>query len=100
MVRQDSTKAARQEDRQILVRTLVLIGTDMLCWLPTLFFGITAAMGIPLITLTNAKICLILFYPINSCANPLIYVYMTKIWKDAKQKAPFLEILTSKAEKR
>lgn len=67
----------------------------MACWLPTLFFGLTAAAGFPLITLTNAKICLILFYPINSCANPILYVFLTKIWKDAKKKAPFLEKISS-----
>lgn len=51
----------------------------------------------PLITLTNAKICLIIFYPINSCANPLLYVFLTKIWSDAKKKAiPILEIISSK----
>ncbi|CAD5231092.1 unnamed protein product [Bursaphelenchus xylophilus] len=99
MIRGDPTMPARAEDRQILIRTLVLIGTDMLCWLPTLFFGITAALGVPLITLTNAKICLILFYPINSCANPLIYVYMTKIWTDVKNKAPFFEVRSFKTEK-
>ncbi|CAD5226111.1 unnamed protein product [Bursaphelenchus okinawaensis] len=99
MIRGDGTMPARSEDRQILVRTLVLISTDLLCWLPTLFFGITAALGVPLITLTNAKICLILFYPINSCANPLIYVYTTKIWKEVKKKAPFLECKNLKTEK-
>jgi hypothetical protein len=31
---------SRSEDKQILFRTLVLIGTDMACWLPTLFFGL------------------------------------------------------------
>jgi hypothetical protein len=61
--------------------------------------GLTAAFGHPLITLTNAKICLILFYPINSCANPILYVFLTKIWKDAKKKAPFLEKITSKHDK-
>jgi len=71
----------------------------MACWLPTLFFGLTAAFGHPLITLTNAKLCLILFYPINSCANPILYVFLTKIWKDAKGKAPFLEKITSKHDK-
>lgn len=30
---------SRGEDRQILIRTLVLITADMLCWVPTLFFG-------------------------------------------------------------
>uniref|UniRef100_A0A915CNA5 G-protein coupled receptors family 1 profile domain-containing protein n=1 Tax=Ditylenchus dipsaci TaxID=166011 RepID=A0A915CNA5_9BILA len=92
---------SREEDRQILLKTLVLIGTDMICWVPTLFLGLTAAMGLPLITLTNAKVCLILVYPINSCANPLLYVFLTKIWKDAKLKAaPILELISRQYDKR
>ncbi|KAI6192847.1 hypothetical protein M3Y99_01913700 [Aphelenchoides fujianensis] len=91
---------ARTEDKQIFLRTLVLIGTDIVCWMPTLFFGLTAAAGHPLITLTNAKICLILFYPINSCCNPVLYVFLTRIWKDARKKAPFLERMAkSKSDK-
>ncbi|KAI6185461.1 Follicle-stimulating hormone receptor [Aphelenchoides besseyi] len=96
---------AKTEDKQIFFRTLILIGADILCWMPTLFFGLTAAAGLPLITLTNAKICLILFYPINSCANPILYVFLTRIWKDdqwhmLEKKAPFLEkISKSKSDK-
>lgn len=56
-------------------------------------------MGMPLITLTNAKICLIIFYPINSCANPMLYVFLTKIWRDAKRKAlPIFEIISSRSQ--
>ncbi|KAI1701345.1 7 transmembrane receptor (rhodopsin family) domain-containing protein [Ditylenchus destructor] len=99
MVR-NSESPSREEDRQILLKTLVLIGTDMLCWIPTLFLGITAAVGMPLISLTNAKVCLVLVYPINSCANPLLYVFLTKIWKDAKKKAaPYLEIISRQYDK-
>lgn len=53
----------------------------------------------PLITLTHAKICLILFYPINSCANPVLYVFLTKIWKDAKRKAAPLITIFSKPDR-
>ena len=49
--------------------------------------GMTAALGWPLITLSSAKWCLVLFYPINSCANPLLYVFLTRTWRDAKRKA-------------
>uniref|UniRef100_A0A0N5C195 G_PROTEIN_RECEP_F1_2 domain-containing protein n=1 Tax=Strongyloides papillosus TaxID=174720 RepID=A0A0N5C195_STREA len=85
-----------EEDRQILIRTGLLIGTDLLCWMPTLFFGITAALHTPLISLTKAKICLIIFYPINSCANPFLYVFLTKVvQKDVKEKAlPILSRLS------
>lgn len=34
-----SSAPHREEDKQIVFRTIILIGTDMICWLPTLFFG-------------------------------------------------------------
>lgn len=77
---------ARKMDTQIFRRSLILITTNMVCWIPVLFFGITATLGVPLITLTNAKICLILFYPVNSCANPYLYVFLTQMGKEAKKK--------------
>jgi len=76
----------RKMDTQIFRRSLILIATNMVCWIPVLFFGITATLGVPLITLTNAKICLILFYPVNSCANPYLYVFLTQMGKEAKKK--------------
>lgn len=30
---------AREEDKQIFIRSALLIATDMICWCPTLFFG-------------------------------------------------------------
>lgn len=35
-------------------------------------------MNKPLITVTNSKILLVLFYPLNSCANPFLYAIFTK----------------------
>uniref|UniRef100_A0A7E4V9K7 G_PROTEIN_RECEP_F1_2 domain-containing protein n=1 Tax=Panagrellus redivivus TaxID=6233 RepID=A0A7E4V9K7_PANRE len=84
---EDKDVPPRPEDKQIFRRSLVLIGTNMICWVPVLFFGITATLGLPLITLTNAKICLILFYPINSCANPCLYVFLTRVGREAKNRA-------------
>uniref|UniRef100_F1L5M5 Thyrotropin receptor n=1 Tax=Ascaris suum TaxID=6253 RepID=F1L5M5_ASCSU len=70
---------SRPEDKQIIAKMAVLIGTDMLCWFPTLFFGFTAAMNKPLISISVAKIFLVLFYPINAFANPFLYVFFTKV---------------------
>uniref|UniRef100_A0A914ZQ77 G-protein coupled receptors family 1 profile domain-containing protein n=1 Tax=Parascaris univalens TaxID=6257 RepID=A0A914ZQ77_PARUN len=70
---------SRPEDKQIIAKMAVLIGTDMLCWFPTLFFGFTAAMNKPLINISVAKIFLVLFYPINAFANPFLYVFFTKV---------------------
>uniref|UniRef100_A0A914Y1P1 G-protein coupled receptors family 1 profile domain-containing protein n=1 Tax=Panagrolaimus superbus TaxID=310955 RepID=A0A914Y1P1_9BILA len=78
---------AKKQDAQIFRRSLALIVTNMVCWVPVLFFGITASLGYPLITITNAKICLVLFYPINSCANPYLYVFLTQMGHEAKKKA-------------
>uniref|UniRef100_A0A667XG92 Thyrotropin receptor n=1 Tax=Myripristis murdjan TaxID=586833 RepID=A0A667XG92_9TELE len=76
----------RSTDTKIAKRMAVLIFTDFLCMAPISFFAISAAFKIPLITVTNSKILLVLFFPINSCANPFLYAIFTKAFrKDAYQ---------------
>ncbi|XP_076018879.1 lutropin-choriogonadotropic hormone receptor isoform X2 [Genypterus blacodes] len=71
-------------DTKIAKRMAVLIFTDLLCMAPIFFFAISAAFKVPLITVTNSKILLVLFFPINSCANPFLYAIFTKAFrKDA-----------------
>ncbi len=54
----------------------------------TSFAGITAAMNLPLISISIAKIFLVLFYPINAFANPFLYVFFTKVVrKNVKKRA-------------
>ncbi|XP_062851038.1 lutropin-choriogonadotropic hormone receptor [Trichomycterus rosablanca] len=74
----------RNADTKIAKRMAVLIFTDFICMAPITFFAISAAFKLPLITVTNSKILLVLFYPINSCANPFLYAIFTKAFrKDA-----------------
>ncbi|KAJ7984964.1 hypothetical protein DPEC_G00360200 [Dallia pectoralis] len=74
----------RSADAKIAKRMSVLIFTDFLCMAPISFFAISAAFKVPLITVTNSKILLVLFFPINSCANPFLYVIFTRAFrKDA-----------------
>ncbi|CAG6017495.1 unnamed protein product [Menidia menidia] len=71
----------RSADTRIAKRMAVLIFTDFLCMAPISFFAISAAFKFPLITVTNAKILLVLFFPINSCANPFLYAIFTKAFR-------------------
>ncbi|CAJ0569145.1 unnamed protein product, partial [Mesorhabditis spiculigera] len=74
----DPDAPSRPEDRAVIKKMALLIGTDMICWFPTLFFGFTAALGFPLISISDAKIFLVFFFPINSFMNPFLYVFFTK----------------------
>ncbi|XP_038176146.1 follicle-stimulating hormone receptor isoform X5 [Arvicola amphibius] len=65
-------------DTKIAKRMATLIFTDFLCMAPISFFAISASLKVPLITVSKAKILLVLFYPINSCANPFLYAIFTK----------------------
>lgn len=51
--------------------------TNFACYAPIAFFGLTALAGHPLINVTKAKILLVFFYPLNSCANPYLYAILT-----------------------
>nr|XP_044627725.1 follicle-stimulating hormone receptor isoform X7 [Equus asinus] len=65
-------------DTKIAKRMAILIFTDFLCMAPISFFAISASLKVPLITVSKSKILLVLFYPINSCANPFLYAIFTK----------------------
>ncbi|XP_003472508.1 thyrotropin receptor [Cavia porcellus] len=66
------------KDTKIAKRMAVLIFTDFMCMAPISFYALSALMNKPLITVTNSKILLVLFYPLNSCANPFLYAIFTK----------------------
>ncbi|XP_066467993.1 follicle-stimulating hormone receptor-like [Tiliqua scincoides] len=68
-------------DTKIAKRMAILIFTDFLCMAPISFFAISASVKVPLITVSNSKILLVLFYPINSCANPFLYAIFTKTFR-------------------
>ncbi|KAM3919961.1 thyrotropin receptor [Leptodactylus fuscus] len=72
---------SRDKDTKIAKRMAVLIFTDFLCMAPISFYALSAIMNKPLITVSNSKILLVLFYPLNSCANPFLYVIFTKAFR-------------------
>ncbi|XP_064020387.1 follicle-stimulating hormone receptor isoform X3 [Pogoniulus pusillus] len=72
---------ASNSDTKIAKRMAILIFTDFLCMAPISFFAISASLKVPLITVSKSKILLVLFYPINSCANPFLYAIFTKTFR-------------------
>ncbi|KAM9345206.1 lutropin-choriogonadotropic hormone receptor-like [Symphorus nematophorus] len=73
--------SARHGDTKIAKRMAVLIFTDFVCMAPISFFAISAALRMPLITVSHSKILLILFYPINSLCNPFLYTLFTRAFR-------------------
>ncbi|XP_041726305.1 lutropin-choriogonadotropic hormone receptor-like [Coregonus clupeaformis] len=73
--------ATRHGDAKIAKRMAVLIFTDFLCMAPISFFAISAALRMPLITVSHSKILLVLFYPINSLCNPFLYTIFTRAFR-------------------
>ncbi|XP_061610297.1 thyrotropin receptor [Phyllopteryx taeniolatus] len=69
------------KDTNIAKRMAVLIFTDFLCMAPISFYAMSAVLDHPLITVSNSKILLVLFYPLNSCANPFLYAIFTKAFR-------------------
>ncbi|KAM6956210.1 lutropin-choriogonadotropic hormone receptor [Aplochiton taeniatus] len=73
--------ATRHGDTKIAKRMAVLIFTDFLCMAPISFFAISAALHMPLITVSHSKILLVIFYPINSLCNPFLYTIFTRAFR-------------------
>lgn len=77
------TRRAPNRHRQagemtIAKKMALLVFTNFTCWAPIAFFGLTALAGYPLINVTNSKILLVFFYPLNSCADPYMYAILTE----------------------
>ncbi|XP_044264151.1 lutropin-choriogonadotropic hormone receptor-like isoform X2 [Tribolium madens] len=75
-----STTSVRS-DLTVAKRMALLVFTDFACWAPIAFFALTALLGHPLITVTQTKILLVFFYPLNSCANPCLYALLTQQYR-------------------
>ncbi|XP_026195981.1 thyrotropin receptor-like [Anabas testudineus] len=65
-------------DMSMAKRMAILIFTNFLCLAPICFYGLSAALHQPLMTITDSKVLLVLFYPLNSCAHPFFYAILTK----------------------
>ncbi|KAK7919143.1 hypothetical protein WMY93_010427 [Mugilogobius chulae] len=75
------SSAPAHADTRVAKRMALLIFTDFLCMAPISFFALSAALKLPLITVTDAKFLLVLFYPINSCSNPFLYAFCTRTFR-------------------
>ncbi|XP_078263136.1 thyrotropin receptor [Rhinoraja longicauda] len=71
-------------DAKMAKKMAILIFTDFTCLAPISFYALSAVLSKPLITVTDSKILLVLFYPLNSCANPFLYgLFTTAFRRDA-----------------
>ncbi|XP_059180485.1 follicle-stimulating hormone receptor isoform X2 [Centropristis striata] len=75
------SSAPAHADTRVAQRMAILIFTDFVCMAPISFFAVSAALKLPLITVSDAKLLLVLFYPINSCANPFLYAFFTRTFR-------------------
>ena len=79
--KQSRQSVVGKKDANIAKKMAILVFTDFACLFPIAFFGLTAAAGQPLITLTQSKILLVFFFPLNACANPFLYAITTQQFK-------------------
>ncbi|XP_072230022.1 follicle-stimulating hormone receptor [Leuresthes tenuis] len=75
------SSAPAHADTRVAQRMAVLIFTDFVCMAPISFFAISAALKLPLITVSDSKLLLVFFYPINSCSNPFLYAFFTRTFR-------------------
>ncbi|KAK4296827.1 hypothetical protein Pmani_030718 [Petrolisthes manimaculis] len=75
------SQAWNTNDSRIAKRMALLVFTDFICWAPIAFFSLTAAFGLHLISLEEAKVFTVFVLPFNSCCNPFLYALLTKQFK-------------------
>ncbi|KAJ2945059.1 hypothetical protein O0L34_g9117 [Tuta absoluta] len=75
------SQAWNSNDSRIAKRMALLVFTDFICWSPIAFFALTAAFGVQLVSLEEAKVFTVFVLPLNSCCNPFLYAILTKQFK-------------------
>ncbi|KAJ8025049.1 hypothetical protein HOLleu_35145 [Holothuria leucospilota] len=84
--RRNSHRASRSNDEVKLAKRIsIIVGTDMLCWLPVITLGVLSQCGVQIPSKTNPWL-VIFVMPINSVLNPFIYSY--GILKKRKKNTP------------
>lgn len=73
--------AWNSNETRIAKNMALLVFTDLLCWFPIAFFSLTAAFGLQLVSLEEAKVFTVFILPLNSCCNPFLYAILTKQFK-------------------
>lgn len=76
--RRARTNQGHAGEMSVAKKMALLVFTNFACWAPIAFFGLTALAGHALINVTNSKILLVFFYPMNSCADPYLYAILTE----------------------
>ena len=71
-----------KEELKLALRMSMLILTDFATWGPIAFFGLTAAFGVPLVDIKAAKVLMVFVFPLNSCLNPILYSFSTRLFRN------------------
>ena len=71
-----------KEELKLTSRMSMLILTDFVTWGPIAFFGLTAAFGVPLVDIKAAKVLMVFVFPLNSCLNPILYLFSTRMFRN------------------
>ncbi|CAL8285532.1 unnamed protein product [Lota lota] len=69
-----------RHDASMAQRMAVLIFSNFLCVAPISFYGLSA-LHRPLITISDSKVLLVLFFPLNSCTQPFLYALLTRAFQ-------------------
>ncbi|KAL1501143.1 hypothetical protein ABEB36_006527 [Hypothenemus hampei] len=77
----ETRRAAQKGEMTIAKKFALLIFIDFATYTPVAFFGLCALLGYPLINITNSKILLVFFYPLNACADPYLYALLTSQYR-------------------
>nr|XP_018670060.1 lutropin-choriogonadotropic hormone receptor [Ciona intestinalis] len=73
---------SRKTDARVAKRMAVLVFTDFACFFPICFFSLFALAGLPLLSMSTAKVLLITCFPFNACCNPFLYAILTKSFRN------------------
>ncbi|KAJ8024900.1 hypothetical protein HOLleu_34952 [Holothuria leucospilota] len=74
--RADSGRRKNKDEIKTALKMSIIVGTDMICWLPVIVVGILSKTGVKISTDMYAWLAIFVM-PINSAFNPFIYTIPT-----------------------
>ena len=77
-----SQGSGQKERRRLMASIFIIVFVDFSCWLPIAVVGLSALYGNNLISTSSSKIFLVFVYPINCLANPILYAFLLKHFRE------------------
>eukprot|EP00731_Ephydatia_muelleri_P022202 Em0014g793a len=74
--------ASKMNECYVAIRMSVIVLSNFACWFPIAVVGLGSATGQKWIGLDDAKVFMVVVFPLNASLNPIIYTLSTRVFRE------------------